>query len=399
MMRISGGAGTGKTYLIAEMADNLLKYQNKQTMHTVAVTATTNKAAAVIADAMPHRAQQIQTTYSFMNLRVQENFKTGAIKVIPTANWEVHSGHLIIVDECSMVNQALFDYLMKGTDSTCKIIFVGDENQLSPVKENISPVYTTNMPSATLTMAVRNANQQALMDVCEQAKQTVLTGVFTPIVEVPGVIDFVDGTTAQGIVEREFRQQNSMKRIICYTNQRVIQYNSFIRDIRSYVKAFEVGEILINNTTVELSGKERLYTDQVLEVIKVSAEYISHDIIKGETIPMISLTLRDISTLQEFFVDSFQDPNDRTAVLKYYSGSKNWEPYFRIKKTYADLRSISASTTHKAQGSTFDTVIVDLADIGKSTNKEQTARLQYVALSRPKSHLIIRGQLPGRYFK
>ena len=85
--------------------------------------------------------------------------------------------------------------------------------------------------------------------------------------------------------------------------------------------------------------------------------------------------------------------------MKYFSSRKQWDKYFKIKGNYPDLRSVASSTTHKAQGSTYDSVIVDLADIGKSTNREQTARMQYVALSRPRNRLYIRGVLPERYFQ
>jgi superfamily I DNA/RNA helicase len=397
-MDISGGAGTGKTYLISQIADTILKHQTNKTMHSVAITATTNKAAAVISDAMPHRAGEIGTIYSFMNLRVSENFSTGAVKIVATPKWVVHSGTLIIVDECSMVNTDLFKYIMKGTDSTCKILFVGDKNQLAPVKETLSPIYKENMPSGTLNTSVRNAGQQALMDLCEQAKQTVLTGKFTRIKEVPGVIDFVDGTTLKGILEREFHKEDPNKRILSYTNKRVIEYNSFIRQLRAYTEPYEVGEILSNNSSAELVGKLRLYTDQVVKVMKITDDYMDKSIVSGEEIRMINMVVADVNSGQHYEVTAFADHNDRAAVLKYYSGNKKWDRFFKIKNAYPDLRSVSASTTHKAQGSTYDSVIVDLADIGKSTNVEQTARLQYVALSRPKSRLFIRGELPERYF-
>jgi hypothetical protein len=397
-MDVSGGAGTGKTFLISQFADGILKHQSNKTMHTVAITATTNKAAAVISDAMPHRAGEITTIYSFMSLRVSENFNTGTVKIVPTPKWAVHSGTLIIVDECSMVNSDLFKYIMKGTDSTCKILFVGDKNQLAPVKESISPIYSQGMVTGTLTTPVRNAEKQALMDLCEQAKQTVLTGVFTPIVEVPGVIDFVDGTTLKGVLEREFLNEDPAKRVISYTNRRVIEYNTFIRQLRSYTEPFEVGEILSNNTSAELFGKERLYTDQIVRVLKINDDYLDTTIISGEDIRMIIMDVEDCTTGTVYQVTSFADNNDRAQVLKFYSGNKKWEQFFKIKNAFPDLRPVSASTTHKAQGSTYDFVIVDLADIGRSTNKEQTARLQYVALSRPRTRLYVRGQLPERYF-
>lgn len=399
-MDISGGAGTGKTYFISQVADKILKHKKPDSpLHTVAITATTNKAAAVISEAMPQHSSEIKTIYSFMNLRVSENYSTGSVKIIPTNKWCIHSGTFIIIDECSMINDALFKYLQKGIDKTCKVLFVGDKNQLAPVKEKLSPIYTQGFDTAYLSVPVRNAGQQALIDLCEQAKQTVLTGVFTPIVPVPGVIDLIDGIEAQGVLEREFLTEDPTRRVISYTNKRVIEYNSYIRQLRSYTQPFEVGEILSNNSSAELAGKERLYTDQIIRVLKITDDYMDKSIVSGEELRMIIMDVEDATTHEYYNVTVFADNNDRALVLKYYSSLKQWDRFFKIKNKYPDLRSVSASTTHKAQGSTYEKVIVDLADIGKSTNREQTARMQYVALSRPKEQIFIRGQLPERYFK
>lgn len=398
-MDISGGAGTGKTFLIATVADTILRFVNESSALTeVAITATTNKAAAVIAGAMPHRATDIGTIYSFMNLRMRENFGTGEVTVVPTAKWKIHTNTLIIIDECSMINSALFKYLQKGIDKTCKVLFVGDRNQLAPVKEILSPIYLQGYRTSTLTVPVRNSGQQALMDLCEQTKQTVLTGIFTPIVGVPGVIDLVNGKTVQGILEREFLKEDPARRVISYTNKRVVDYNNHIRGLRAYKKAFEVGEIVSNNSSAELPGKIRLYTDQVFEIVAVESEFMDSGIISGEEIHMFILAIKDVASFVEYKVTVFAEIDDRRQVLAYFKGRKQWDKFFKVTGQFPELRSISASTTHKAQGSTYDSVIVDLADIGKSTNSDQTARLQYVALSRPKSRIFIRGQLPERYF-
>ena len=398
-MDISGGAGTGKTYLISQIADTILQHTNTNSpLKKVAITATTNKAAAVISEAMPHHATEIATIYSFMNLRISENYRTGTVSIVPTPNWMVHSNAFIIIDECSMINMELFKYLNKGIDNTCKVLFVGDRNQMNPVKEEISPIYSQGFKTAYLSVPVRNAEQQALMDLCEQAKQTVLTGVFTPIVEVPGIIDLINGEFVRGVLEREFINEDPSKRVISYTNKRVIEYNNYIRDIRAYEQPYEIGEILSNNSSAELKSKARLYTDQIVRVIRVTDDYMDPTIVAGEEVRMIMMVVEDVAIGTLYNVTVFADNNDRALVMKYYSGLKKWDKFFKIKSMYPDLRSVSASTTHKAQGSTYDSVIVDLADIGKSTNKQQTARLQYVALSRPKSRIWIRGQLPERYF-
>lgn len=398
--RVSGGAGTGKSFFISKVATDILKHKGPDVeLWDVGITATTNKAAAVLANAMPHKRGEIQTIYSFMNLRVHDNYTTGAQKVIPTKNWVVHDQTLIIVDESSMVNQSLMEYIDKGTTSGCKILFVGDKNQLAPVKESLSPVYAQSMSESMLLKPVRNSEQPALMELCEQAVDTVLTGKFHRIKEVPGVIDFVSGEQLQGLLEREYRIEDPNKRVLCYTNKRVVQYNEFIRTIRGFNNPYNVGEIMTNNASAELVDKTRLYTDQMVRIEKVKEPYIDTNIIAGVEIEMVDLELIDPDVGTFYWVTAFWDPNDRQEVLKYYSSNKKWDRYFKVKNNYPDLRSVASSTTHKAQGSTYDSVIVDLADIGKSTNRAQTARMQYVALSRPKTRIFIRGKLPERYFE
>jgi hypothetical protein len=399
-MDISGGAGVGKTYFISQVADGILNHKDKNCpLHTVAITATTNKAAAVIADAMPHRAGEIGTVYTFMNLRVKENFSTGEVGITTTPKWIVHSGTLLIVDEDSMINKDLFSYIQRGMDSSCKVLFVGDRNQLAPVKETLSPIFEQGYETAFLTEPVRNAEQPALMALCEQMKQTVLTGVFTKIVEVPGVIDFVDGPQLKGILEREYLQEDPTKRLLSYTNKKVVGYNEYIREVRGYTQPFEVGEILSNNQSAELVGKERLYTDQVVEVVRIISDQMNPNIVRGHDIRTITLEVKCVMSAALYTVTSFAFPSDRSDVMKYYSGRRQWDKYFKYRNTMPDLRSVSASTTHKAQGSTYNSVIVDLADIGICTNRDQTARMQYVALSRPKHRLYIKGELPARYFE
>ncbi len=399
-MTLSGGAGTGKTYFIAAVSKGILRHKERGSpLHTVAVTATTNKAVAVIAEAIGSSINQVETIYSFMNLRVSENYNTGDVKIVPTKQWCVHSGTLVIIDECSMINKELYSWLDKGLDSTCKVLFVGDHNQLSPIKEELSPIYTQGYNQSMLTIPIRNAEQPALMALCEQVKQTVETGIFTKIIEVPGVIDLIDGTQLKGVLEREYSTENPKKRVLSYTNRRVIEYNTFIRSLRGYSAPFEPGEILSNNSsTAGGSSGNTLYTDQLVRVLLIMGSEKNPNVVKGYNIDTITMEVEDITTETVYTVTCFADVNDRAEVLKYYADQKTWDKFFQIKNNFPDLRSVGASTIHKAQGSTYDSVVVDLGDIGRCTLKSQTARMQYVALSRPKSRIYIRGQLPARYF-
>lgn len=400
-MTLSGGAGTGKTYFIAQVAKGILKHKEKGSpLHTVAVTATTNKAVAVITEAIGDQISEVETVYSFMNLRVSENFNTGAIKIIPTKAWFVHSGTLLIIDECSMINRDLYKWLDKGLDNTCKVLFVGDKNQLAPIKEELSPIYAQNYQESLLTIPMRNAEQPALMALCEQMRLTVETGIFTPVIEVPGVIDLIDGTQLKGILEREYSQEDPTRRVLAYTNKRVIEYNIHIRGLRGYVAPFEPGEILSNNTSTNGSGHNinTLYTDQMVRVLNIIADEENINVVKDHKVRTITMEVEDLITDVVYTITCFADVNDRAEVLKYYSSNKRWDMYFKIKNSFPDLRSVASSTIHKAQGSTYESVIVDLSDIGRCTQKSQTARMQYVALSRPRTRIYIRGSLPERYF-
>ena len=136
----------------------------------------------------------------------------------------------------------------------------------------------------------------------------------------------------------------------------------------------------------------------MVRVVKIVSEQNESNIVAGHSIRTITLQVEDVMSKVVYEVTTFAYPSDRDDAMKYYSSRKQWDRYFKLKGNFPDLRSVAASTTHKAQGSTYDTVIVDLADIGTCTNMEQTARMAYVALSRPKHRIFIRGQLPARYF-
>lgn len=397
---LQGGAGTGKSFFISQVVGGLLAHAKQGSgIHEIGITATTNKATAVLADSIPHKAHDIKTVYSFMNLRMSENFSTGEVRVVPNRNFQVQSGVFLIVDECSMINKQLWEYISTGLDRFCKVLFVGDKYQLNPVKEEISPIYREGFTQSTLTEPVRNSGQPALMDLCNQAVETVKTGKFFRIKPVPGVIIPVDGNQTAGILEREYTQETPKKRVLAYTNNRVVDYNSYIRELRGYGETPSEGEILSNNSMAELTDKKRLYTDQSVIVKKASPVYPRNDVVKGERLPFLDLAIEDIMTGEGFEVPIFANPKDREEALRVLAARRDWPNYFRIKNKFPDLRSIAASTCHKAQGSTFQEVIIDLNDIGKCTQKMQTARLFYVAVSRPKARLYYRGQLQDRYFE
>lgn len=402
-MSISGPAGVGKTFLLQHLIGSLLPmYRDAAklvgqpaTIRDVALTATTNRAADHLSAALGSPAQ---TIHSFMNLKVYDDYETGKSKIQKTRNFMVHHNTLIIIDEASMIDMVLDKIMQEGTASTCKIIYVGDDRQLAPVGERISVVFSRPMRRVELTQPMRNAGQPALMALCQQFRETVETGVFKPITLVPGVIDNLSDADMQSHVDTHFKNEGYNSRILAYTNKQVGDYNGYIRSIRGYGERLHDGERVINNSAIDLGGTQGM--------IHAEAEFIVKTL--GGDDVTLSAGGCDVEAYQVSLVHPTSGANLFTVyqpvnrehfnrVLKYLAGQKNWHPFYYFKNRFPDLRARDSSTVYKAQGSTFDSVYIDLQNIGTSNILNQVARMLYVAVSRPRNRIFLYGRLPPRY--
>lgn len=403
---LTGPPGVGKTFMMEHVMQRVMQdYEDmcmimdvEPDLHEIHLAATTNKAAEALAEATGHPTS---TIHSLMNLKVFDNYETGKSKCKPTPNWIVHRNKIIIIDESSMIDADLYKYIREGTDKTCKVIYVGDQDQLAPVFEKISPVYAQkNVRKAALTEPVRNANFPALMALCEQYRESVKTGTFKPIQPVAGVIDYVDDEGMKTILNNDFKQQTRDARILCYTNKRCQDFNHYIRQLRQYPDTFVAGEILVNNSAVSIPAYGiNLRVEQEIHVKEVLSDPKDVIIKDGDTMRAYDLKIgfNALSSNQNYIkVTVPEDYNHFRALLKYYAKQKDWHTFYKLKNHYPDFRQNDASTVYKAQGGTFDKVVIDLGDIGTCTDKDQAARMLYVAVSRAKSHISLYGQLPPR---
>lgn len=397
---ISGPGGVGKTFLMGYLIDEIMpRYHKtcalmgiKADYQEVVMTATTNKAAEVLGINTGRPAETIQ---SFLNLKVVDNYSTGVSELTKTRSWKVHHNKIIFIDEASMIDNALLTYIREGT-CNCKIIFVGDHCQLAPVKEPLSPIYRQRLSFYELTEPMRNSGQPALMNLCSQLRNTVETGEFYPIKAHTGVIDVFDTEQMQKFIEQHFKDKEVDSRILAYTNQRVAQYNDYIRDLREYVSTYTQGERLINNNAIQLPDG-MLSVEEELLLVRIDTTHtsiaIEHDV-------FLEVVYADLETP---YGDLYRDvplPVNKehfTALVKHYQKTKNWNRYFHLKNSYPDLRQRDASTVHKSQGSTYDTVVIDLANLSTCHNPNQAARLLYVAVSRAKNRVILFGELASKY--
>lgn len=401
---LSGAAGTGKTFMMKHiMNDSMKDYTDlckllgiKEQNFTIHLTATTNKAAEVLASSTSFPTV---TIHSFMGLKVTDDYKTGKSNITKTGNWKVHSNIILFIDEASMIDKKLHQYLMEGTDNTCKIIYIGDHCQMAPVAETLSQVYQNNSNFIDLKEPVRNANQPALMDLCTQLRKTVETKIFKPIVEVPGIIEYCDDTKMEHLLKTKFKPEDTDARILCYTNKRVQEFNEYIRNVRGYPDHFIKDEILVNGTALKV-GKNMLKIEREFQIIEIADQSVPEQFDPDDitvSLEVYPARIRDLSSGQDYCVKIPKDAAHVKELSKYYAKNKKWVMFFKMKDTFPDLRQKDAATVYKAQGSTHESVVIDLGNIGQCNMSDQTARMLYVAASRATDKVYLFGQLPERY--
>jgi len=69
--------------------------------------------------------------------------------------------------------------------------------------------------------------------------------------------------------------------------------------------------------------------------------------------------------------------------------SKKWKTFFAVKELFVDVKYTYASTIHKLQGSTYETVYIDLRDLENIKDKDLMYRLLYVAVTRASTNIKV----------
>lgn len=386
-MVISGPPGVGKTFMLNHMIDMLPSSRRITTimgvepLNNIAVTATTNKAAEVLQERFSNRT--VSTIHSTLGLTVRDDYRTGKTFTAKGKNFTPLSDTLILMDESSMADTQLLKLIDEGTAKNCKIVFIGDHCQLAPVSETMSPVFNSGYITSYLNTQMRTNNSPALTLLNDQLRQTVEMGVFRPIIPVPGIIDFVNDDEMRQLMNANFiLQETPGHKILAYTNNGVQEYNSYIRTKKHLPPTLMVGDAVVSNNSIETAGS-RTIIEKVYRIFSISE--VKYD----DVLPYYYVDI-GVGGLVKQPVNY----GELQAFIKASANDKDWVEYFRLKNEFADLRFAYASTVHKSQGSTFDTVYIDLGDLCICKDMEQLARMLYVAVSRATTRVVFYGKPP-----
>ncbi len=151
---LTGGPGTGKTTTL----NAILSLFEQQSMN-VMLAAPTGRAAKRLSDLTGHEAK---TIHRLLEVKAGDGER---ISFVHNENDQLGCD-VLIVDEMSMVDSCLFEALLRAISVTCKLVLVGDSDQLPSVGAGnvLQDIIASGvMPVITLTEIFRQSQESAIV--------------------------------------------------------------------------------------------------------------------------------------------------------------------------------------------------------------------------------------------
>lgn len=347
--------------------------------YTTELTATTNKAAENFGQLT---GLPVATIHSFLGLRVQTDYRTNTTTLMPSSTVP-KEGVLLFVDEASYVDKQLLGLIFKLT-KRCKIVFIGDPAQLTPVKSASTPVFDAHFTGAHLSQVVRQAEGNPIVALSTKFRNTVKSGEFFSFTPDGHAVQYLDRPVFNQAIEAEFMRPDwkyADSKVLGWTNKCVIGYNHAIRDHVKGDANFQEGDYAVCNSFVS-AGRQSLKTDQMVRITEIGPDTEEYGV------PGNVFTLN--GSLCAFAPKSLADKNAR---IKQARIEENFTAIEQMESRWIDLRAAYSCTINKSQGSTFDRVFIDLDDIRRCNSGDQIARMLYVGVSRAKSQVFLTGDI------
>lgn len=384
---LQGYSGCGKSTLIRTILDQLPNFQKMVRLINPSakeleplLTATTNKAAENLGSITGAGAV---TVHSALGLRVSTDFKTNITTLSVNRNAAPVEDKLLFIDEASYIDKALLAHIFQRT-VRCKVVFIGDPAQLTPVQSSGTPVFAANFNGAALTQVVRQAEGNPIVDLSTKFRNTVNTGEFFSFKPDGHHIQHMGRGDFQAAIEREFVRPDwkyADSKILAWTNKCVIGYNHFVRNLAKGDPQFQVDDYAVCNSYLTV-GKRSVKTDQLVKITNIG------DPTERFGVPGNFFDL-------DYNVTVFQPHSlaDKNAAIKLARQEERFGDVAEMEQSWSDLRAAYSCTINKAQGSTFGSVFIDLDDICRCNSGDQIARMMYVAVSRARHHVYLTGDL------
>lgn len=334
---ITGGPGTGKTTIIKSIIDIYKEEELKITL-----CAPTGRAAKRMTEATGEEAKTLHRVLEIGKFASEDEINPDLLVTPIDAN-------VVIIDEASMIDLFLMNYLMKALYSGTKLILVGDENQLPSVgpgnvlKDIIAsekvPVVTLNkiFRQAAKSKIILNSHKvnegESFIGIKQENEEELLQDFF-----------FI----------QENNKENIIKQIVSLCTGRLERYGNydFIKNIqvitptkKGNLGTKELNQVIQSNVNpFETTKKEKKFGDTIFRqgdrIMQIKNNYDIFWERDGKTNEAGSGVFNG-----EFGTIIDINEMDKEIVIKFDDDKKVWY-------SYADLDQIEhayAITVHKAQ--------------------------------------------------
>lgn len=399
---IQGYAGTGKTTMIQRFMQRLFERHRPKTL----MTAPTNSAVNVLSGFGKEVGLTLpsKTIYSSLGLVLDSNDEVK--RCTRSTDGDFNSHQIVVVDECSMLNQQVMNEIFNRTHSRQKIIFMGDKYQLNPVNEDISSSFT--IKNQVKLTQVRRQDEGALLDCVSEVRQQCIDGTHPrPIktrlddngdgVHFYGGSSFFELALAQYDTP-EFEKDFNHCRVLAWTNKEVLRFNKLARK-RLYgddAPMFLVNEPVTTLNPILNEFDELVFATNDIMRIHSCDEMMYTDFLDKQErqYKVFRVVLEGYGQMASVIVlhpQSTAKFNARCNELaaECYQGKSSWSKFWSFKEQFCDLRHIYATTVHRAQGMTIENTFVNVSDLFKNQDDEELRRLLYVACSRASKNLVV----------
>ena len=438
-MTISGWAGTGKT--------TLMEIVNRRYWmgHTVHFAATTHKAAGVLKEKVGKKVFTVNSLFGIM-IETDMEGETYDVskKARKLADDKVKPNSIIIIDEASMLSiQNYIDVVLKAKERKCKIIFIGDSAQLSPVNEDdISVVFrNTDHRIVELTKVMRTDDNAILNESTAVRTGDGFTYV-TNVNEEGDGVRYINCHNVKAILDVIDSHIDGLKedpnhfRVLTYTNANVEKLNKMIRKKLGYdglnpqpgepLMAYSnwgyegmgvSGAVykIVNSEAYNCKGVVSEYDEDISEMIT----YKNDSGLDDYHLHIIELDVEDSlgNQINVPLIDVKNNEHNREIVVALaFEKVHQWNKYREAENKMDKLKCLEkinaideflfvndnvynkygtliqakvidygyAHTIHKSQGSTFTHVLINDDDISRCLDKNVRKQLRYVAVTRAK---------------
>lgn len=373
---ITGGPGTGKTTIIKTIIELYKKHKKKAVL-----CAPTGRAAKRMTETTGEDAKTLHRLLEIGKIEEEGNYENIDYEIAPL------DADVVIVDEMSMVDVFLMNYLVKALYQGTKLILVGDADQLPSVGPgNVLEdlINSGKLTTITLNKIFRQAAKSKIILNSHRINNGEL---FIKKEETEDELNedfyFIKETNQDKILEQVIS--------LCSGRLKKIGDYDFFRNIQviTPTKKGTLGTKDLNRALQEKMNptsenkKEKNVLGRIFRVGDKVMQVKNNYDIYWEKDNMSNENGTGVFNGELGIIERIDDA-EKQMKIRFDDDKEVWYQYSELDQ----LEHAYAITVHKAQGSEFDVVIIP---ISPSAPMLLTRNLLYTGMTRAKKMLIIVG--------